>query len=94
MKVAEEEESSKEDTFQHTKMVEDLVNFDSDKTRELYAKILERRKEITATKDRYRREDVDLSKFPGWDALDVDRQRATFQIFDVSGDGLIDFNEL
>jgi Ca2+-binding EF-hand superfamily protein len=75
------------------KQVEDLVNFESLEIKNMYANILEQRKEVQMSKDHYHFASVDMTQYPKWDANIINRHRATFQIFDVSGDGVIDFEE-
>ncbi|CAG7784799.1 unnamed protein product [Allacma fusca] len=79
--------------WESKKDVEDLVNFDSVAIKNMYANILEQRKQVQCSKDKYHFAKVDLTPYPRWDANIINRLRATFQIFDISGDGVIDFEE-
>jgi len=63
-------------------------------TRDVFEAILQERKDLQAAKDTYHVMKVDLDQFPSWTQGNVDRLRYTFQVFDVSGDGLVDFDEL
>jgi Ca2+-binding EF-hand superfamily protein len=73
--------------------LEIICNYDS-ATREIFELILWDRKEALLIKDSYQSVKVDLTKYPQWTDSVVDRLCNTFQVFDASGDGLVDFDEL
>jgi hypothetical protein len=75
------------------KEVEDLVNFETIEMKNKYANVLERRKRVKLYIGKYHFEEVDVTPYPPWDQNIINRHRATFQMFDVSGDGVVDFEE-
>ncbi|OXA50054.1 uncharacterized protein LOC110854188 [Folsomia candida] len=75
-----------------SEQVEIAVNYEK-ATQALFEAIIRYRKESKAAKDNYHTVKVDLKQFPEWNDVMVDRLRSTLQVFDITGDGLLDFEE-
>jgi hypothetical protein len=71
--------------------LEDLLNFDEEIEQEV--KLIYEDRKLTAA-DKYRSKDIRLDDFPGWNLPIIERMKSTFEVFDVGGDGLVDFEEM
>lgn len=73
-------------------MIEAACNY-TEKTRAVLQKIIAERKEFAGNKRRYTK-DLDFNKLAPWNDSFLGHLESTFQVFDSSGDALVDYEEM
>ena len=71
--------------------LEDVINYEETIDNKFNDMFKDRK--LLAT-DKYRSKDIVMDDFPGWNVTVIERMKSTFAVFDVGGDGLVDFEEL